>query len=143
MTTIYYLFTFAFILEEVTWLFNPIEKTIKSKAKLKNLKSIGTKKRQELSEEEKESFKQGLFSIILLVWVFIGLLTFQWFAFLGFIILNFFIVGPLLKLTNNIKVLAVINWINSLIGFSFGIFVIINHYHLKIDLFQLLTNYVK
>lgn len=143
MTTIYYLFTFAFILEEITWLFNPIAKTIKSKAKLKNIKSIGTKKWKGVSEEEKESFKQGLFSIMLLVWVFIGLLTFQWVVFLGFIILNFFIVAPLMKLTNNIKVSAVINWFNSLIGFAFGIFVIINHYHLKIDMFQLLTNYVK
>ena len=64
--------------------------------------------------------------------------TSQWVIFLAWIIFNFGILTPILRLFRYSLIYTIIIWVNSLIGVFFGLFVIINHYHLKIDLTSLL-----
>ena len=61
----------------------------------------------------------------------------QWILFLSFLLLNILIVGPISKLVRFSFAYTLLHWINSLIGFAFGLFVVINHFHLKIDTYKL------
>jgi len=50
---------------------------------------------------------------------------------------------PLSKLVKDTFLYTVLHWFNSLIGFAFGVFVIVNHYHLKLNLTEIISSYVK
>lgn len=136
MTTIYYFSTIIFIVMEWLWLVSPIEKTKDNKRYSELLKEFKGKKWDEFSTEYKSQFYSRLWHVWVLFWFFIGLFTFQWLAFLGMLIFNILVISPLSRLTRYSIVYTVIHWLNSLIKLVFGLFVIINHYHLKIDLTQ-------
>jgi len=141
MTTIYYLLAFMFISVELDWLFSPIEKTKGSIKFFKLSKLNKGKKWDEYSLEYKSELKSKIWMIFILFWFFIGLFTVQWVGFLFIILFNFLVIAPLSNLTNFNFMYTVIHWINSLIGFLFGVFIVINHYHLKINLTSILLSY--
>lgn len=143
MTTIYYLSTILFIWAELDWLVSPIEKTNDAKRFFELSKLNKGKKWDEFSKEYKSELKSKVWLIWILLWMFIGLFTFQWAGFLAMLIFNIVIISPLSKLTMYSIAYTVIHWFNSLIGFAFGVFVIINHYHLKIDLTQWFVSLLK
>lgn len=143
MTTIYYLSTIFFIWVELAWLVSPIKKTNDAKNFFELSKLNKGKKWDEFSKEYKSELKSKVWLIWILLWVFIGLFTFQWAGFLAMLIFNILIIAPLSKLTRYSMVYTVIHWFNSLIGFAFGVFVIINHYHLKFDLTQWFVSLLK
>jgi hypothetical protein len=142
METIYYLSTIIFICIELHWLISPIEKTNDVKKFFELSKQSKGKKWSELTKEYKSEIKSKVWSIFVLFWMFIGLFTFQWVAFLSIILFNILVIAPISKLTRFSITYTIIHWINSIIGFIFGIFVIINHYHLKIDLYKWLLDLI-
>jgi hypothetical protein len=142
METIYYLSTIIFIWSEMIWLISPIEKTINTKKFHELNKQFKGKKWDEFSEEYKSELKSKIWMLWVFLWVLIGLFTTQWIVFLILLIFNIIIIGPLSKLTRYNILYTIIHWVNSLIGFCFGLFIIINHYHLKIDLTQLFLSLI-
>jgi hypothetical protein len=128
---------------EWAYLVSPIEKTKDARNFLKLSRMHKGKKWDEFSEEYKSELKSKVSLIWIVLWMFIGLFTFQWAGFLALIIFNFLLVSPLSKLLKYSLAYTIIHWINSLIGFAFGVFVILNHYHLKIDLTQWFMSLVK
>ena len=143
MTTIYYLSTIIFLLIELHWLVSPIEKTNKARKFMALSKLNKDKKWDEFSEEYKSQLKSKIWLLYVLFWMLIGLFTFQWQAFLAMIVFNFMIINPISKLVKNTFLYTILHWINSLIGFAFGVFVIVNHYHLKLNLTEIITFYIK
>lgn len=143
-TTIYYLSTIVFLYVQLGWVMRPIEKTIKYNRYKLLSKEFENKKEEEYSEEyKKEKETKSFQALWIAVWLFIGLFTFQWAGFLSIILLNILIISPLSKIARSTFFEVIINWINSIIGLSFAIFVIINHYHLKIYLAQIFMNLLK
>lgn len=143
MTTLYYLTALFFIWSELSWLISPIEKTKSAKNFLELAKSIKGKKWDEFPKDVKSELKSKIWKVWILIWLFIGLFTFQWIAFLVMIIFNLFIILPISRLVKFSIAYTILGWINALIGFAFGIFVIVNHYHLKIDLTQWFVSLIK
>lgn len=70
-----------------------------------------------------------------MLWMLLGIFTVQWPLFLAFFALQFIVVAPLSRLTRFGMAYTIIHWINSVIGFCFGVFVIVNHYYLHIKLY--------
>lgn len=143
MTTIYYLSTIIFLLIELHWLVSPIEKTNQTRKFMALSKLNKGKKWDEFSEEYKSQLKSKIWLLYVLFWMLIGLFTFQWQAFLAMIVFNFMIINPISKLVKNTFLYTILHWINSLIGFAFGVFVFVNHYHLKLNLTEIITFYIK
>lgn len=143
MTTIYYLSTIIFLVAEWDWLVSPIEKTTNARKFHALSKQFKGKKWDEFSAEYKSELKSKIWLVWILIWLFIGLFTFQWAGFLAMLVLNILIVSPLSKIFKHTFVYTILHWFNSLIGFSFAIFVIVNHYHLKIDLTQWFGSFLK
>ena len=138
MKHIFYLIGICFVIYEMMWILTPREEAEKSK-KLHDLqKQHKGKKLDEYSKEYTDIlWSRGLVSLIFSFWMFAGLLTFNWVAFLALLIFNFVIIAPISKLFRYSFAYTALHWVNSIIGFAFGLFVIVNSYHLKIDLYQL------
>lgn len=143
LTHLFYLATLFFIHEEWSWIVNPREKAedLKRFAELKNQNK--GKKSNEYSEEYKSVLKSKYWLLIPFFWMFIGLFSSQWVAFLLIILFNAIIISPLSRLTKYSTEYVVLHWVNSMIGFLFGAFVIVNHYYLKINLTDLLLSFIK
>jgi len=122
---------------------SPLEKTKDSLAFKELMKLNKGKKWDEFSEDYKSELKSKIWLLYILFWMLVGLFTFQWQAFLIMIVFNILIIAPLSKIFKNTFMYTVLHWINSLIGFAFGVFIIINHYHLKLNLTDILLSYVK
>ena len=104
--------------------------------KLSPIDKLATEKWDDYTEEYKSLLKtKGLASLTFTLWMFGGLLTFNWLAFLIKIAFSFIIIAPISKLTQYSWAYTGLHWFNSLLGFAFGLFVIVNSYHLKIDLY--------
>ncbi len=128
---------------ELRWIFDPFGET-KDVENFKKLSQENKGKRwNDFSEDYKSEIKNKSFRFIILFWLFLGLLTFQWDAFLLIIIFNIFVVHPLSTLVRYNQVYTALHWLNSIVGFAFGIFVILNNYHLHISLIQLIRQYFK
>lgn len=136
MTTVFYIYAIFFIFYELIWVLSPIEKTEDARKFFKLSKEFKNKKWDDFSEEYKSQIKNKIWLFSILLWMFIGLFTFQWAFFLLFIIFNFLIIAPLLNIFKFSTAYTVLHWINSVIGFSFGVFIILNNYHLRIDIIK-------
>lgn len=143
MKHIFYFIVICFIISEVKWLLSPLESTARTK-KMKDLaKENKSKKWDDFPQEFKDLIiHKGAPGMLFIIWMFAGLMTFNWAAFAVFILFNFAVISPLSKLSNFGALYVAANWINSLIGVVFGAFVIINSYHLKIDLFEVIKNWL-
>ena len=53
-----------------------------------------------------------------------------------------FVIIPLVSMIGYGFMYTVVNWINSVIGFAFGVFVIVNSYHLKINVYELVMQWI-
>lgn len=133
-TTIFYIMSIIFISIELGFLLAPIDQTDKSRKFFELSRQFKNKKWDDISEEYQTILKSKIWLFFSLIWFFIGLFTSQWILFLIILLFNVIIIGPISTFTRFSYVYTVIHWINSLIGLLFGIFVIINHYHLKINL---------
>lgn len=136
MTHIFYFIGIFFIWRELRWILAPMDMVAEVKEFDKHNKLNKGRDWDDYSDKYKSIIKSKAPLIILFVWMFIGLFTFQWDVFLAFIIFNLLVIGPLSRLTKYSYVYVVIHWINSVIGLAFVLFVIINHYHLKISFYD-------
>jgi hypothetical protein len=128
---------------EWDWLLHPFDKFKEAKAFQEMTKTLKGKKWNEYPQEYKSMVGNKLWVLYTPIWLFIGLFTFQWVGYLLILVLNFFIIAPLSKFTKNSIAYIMINWLNSLIVLVFALFVIVNHYHLNIDLTQWLFSLFK
>lgn len=143
MIYLFHVISIIFAVYELGWILNPTEKYYSLKKIVDLSKEQKGKKWAEYSQEYKDNIFDVIFKIIkafvFIFWLLFGLFTFNWFPFLIFIGFQFIIITPLNKIfksSDSIKIK--IHWINSVIGFLFAIFVIINQFHLRIDLLQLI-----
>jgi hypothetical protein len=145
MTTLYYLSSIVFIIIELAWILSPIERANSAIRFLELSKQFKGKKRTEYSEEYKEELNHKLPLVFVFVWFIVGLFSFQWVAFLAMLLFQLVIMAPISNLTKirSKPLYITANWINSVIGLAFALFVIINHYHLKIDLLPIVINLFK
>jgi hypothetical protein len=99
---------------------------------------------QRLSPNEKNALWYGVFSLIYVLWMFVGLFTSEWIIFLSFIIFSFLIYSPIVKVIRTKlglgKAYITAHIIATLIDIALILFAMINHYHLHIDLLNLFLN---
>lgn len=143
LTHLFYLTTLWFLFLEWSWLVMPKEKTENAKKFFDLSNQHKGKKWDDYSDEYKSEIKSKIWLFIPIIWTFIGLFTFQWIAFLMHLVFNLVVIAPLSRLTRYSLSYTVLHWTNSLLGFAFGIFIIINHYHLKINLSEWLWAVLK
>jgi hypothetical protein len=112
------------------------------KGKVDNLKeTINTTKKYNSTDNKMptkiiiSTVGKGCFLLMLVLYIFIGLFTYNWVAFLIYIMITVGIIAPIQKMFNAINSVF-FTWLSSLLGFILGIFVIINQFHLRIDLFE-------
>lgn len=141
MITLYYLSTIIFIWKSLNWLVSPIEETKNVKNFIELSKLNKSLKWNNMSKEYKSEIKSKIWYIWILLWMFIGLVTFQWIAYLTLIIFKL-LITPITKITKYSILYTIISWISSLMDFCFCLFVIINYYHLKINLTELIKIYI-
>lgn len=133
----------AFVIYELIWLLNPQAQVEKLKEFSKETKKNNGKKWDDYTEDYKSLlFTKGIPALTLTFWMVCGLLTFNWLPFLLKLIWNFTIIAPISTLTEYSLFYTVLHWFNSLVGFAFGVFVIVNSYHLKIDVYEWFVNLV-
>jgi hypothetical protein len=124
MKHIFYFFTFIAILWEMLSVINP--KSVHDFYK-RVLVAKG-KKFRELSTS------QQTISVCMLgymIWNFIGFFTFQWPIFI-----MLFLIGLIPKKW------ILLRWIDAFISLLILLFIVLNAYHLKIDLFELIKSYI-
>jgi hypothetical protein len=126
----------------VLWLLNPIEYTEKTR-KFKTLaKKNKGKKWDDYTQDYKDILiARGVPLLLFTVWMFAGLLTFNWVAFVAIIAFNFIVIAPISKLVEFNYVYTFLHWLNSVVGLGFGVFIIINSYHLKINLYEIVKEW--
>jgi len=143
MKHIFYLVAIAFIIYEIIWITNPKVQIDKSKRFIEESKKNKGKKWDDYTDEYKDLFKsKGLVSLIFTLWMVAGLLTFNWLPFLAILVFNLIIIAPISKLTKYSTGHTVLHWLNSIVGFVFGIFVVVNSYHLKINVYEWFIQWV-
>lgn len=139
MTHLFYFSAIFFIWRAMLWIFAPNEKTKAAKEFDKLSKLHKGVKWDDTSEEYRSLVKTKVFpGVLTLLWLFVGLFTSQWLAFLLLLTFNFVVISPLSTLTRYSFTYTAIQWANALIGVFFGFFVIINKYHLHIDLWAII-----
>ena len=142
LATIFYLSTIIIIIYEINWIVRPIEMTKKVQEFFKISDENKGKKWDESSSEYKTQLKNNIPRLYVLFWFIIGLFSFQWFGFLAVLLFNLLIIGPISKLIKFSFAYTILHWFNSFIGLAFSIFTIINHFHLRIDLFQYFNSFL-
>jgi hypothetical protein len=142
MTHLFYFVGVFFIWHELRWIYAPAQMVAEAK-KFEYLSKLNKgKKWDSMTPEYKSELKSKILLIPLFIWLFVGLFTVQWDAFLFIILFNFVVITPLSKLVKFSFAYTVIHWVNSVIGFTFGVFVIINHYHLHISLYEVIKTWL-
>lgn len=140
-TTIFYFSTIIFLWIEMSWIVSPIEQAKNALNFHLLAKQNKGLKWDQYSEKYKDSIKSKVLFLPVILWVLIGLFTGQWIIFLAFLIYSFLIIAPINKLVKPIfPIYVALNWLNSVVGFAFGVFVVVNHYHLKIDVYSMVVS---
>lgn len=141
MKHIFYFIAILFILYEIYWLTNTkraVDDLRKRKRVLKENKDVDW---SDMSDSVQSVYIRAFMAYILFIWLFVGLLTFNWFAFLLFLLWSFLFITPINKfLTEDTGGEYPLLWLNSLVGLCLGVWVILNSYHFKIDLWELITS---
>lgn len=81
ITNIYYLSALFFIFHELFWLTSPIEKTKDAKKFFELSNSFKGKRWNEYSKEYKDEIKSKVGLIFLMLWLLMGIFTYQWVGF--------------------------------------------------------------
>lgn len=142
MTTLFYLTTIIFIWANLKWVIAPIEETQKLKNFNGLLKSVKGKEWNDYPKELKSMIKSKFWLLWILIWYFIGLFTAQWVGFLSLFL--FGIITSMITTPFKYTIFrSVISWFHALINVVVSVFLIINHYHLKINLTELFIELFK
>lgn len=134
LTNLFYLSTVVYMMNEARWLINLDEEINNVNRFIELSKENKGKPDNEVAEEYKKMVNNNWDVIFIFFWLFIGLFTVQWEFFLAMLLFEILVIAPLSNWTRYTKAHKIIHWINSFIGFLFCIFVILNHYHLHINI---------
>ena len=140
----FYLGAIVFMIYELSWILTPLTR-VKSKIKYDVLsKEFKNKKWDDYSDEYKGMLKSKLlFHLPMILWMFLGLFTYNWGLFACFLFFEIFITSPLSRLFKYNYVYTFIHWVNSVIGFCFSLLVLINAYHLHIDFSGIIVSFIE
>ena len=76
-----------------------------------------------------------------IIWAFVGLLSFNWILFLALILLS--VIGTIItKITKNRIVKIIYRKFDGILSACILLFIILNKYHLHINLYELIKNYL-
>ena len=143
MKHIFYLIGVYFVLYELLWVISPQDQVDKAKKAEKLNKDFKGKKSCEWSEEYKDLVYKNIVNFVFVFgWIIMGLFTFQWIIFLFKLAFYFIIIHPISRLTKYSLAYTILHWINSLIGLVLALFIIINAYHLKINVTEIFFNLI-
>jgi len=145
--TLYYIFVFVFLIIEVVYIVD-VKKKSNNGIRLQELsKSHKDTKWENMSEEHKTLLKSLLWTTLFAFGaLFGGLFTIHWPLWAGLIIYNIILISPInkqLKKLENLTLLYISTWINSVIGFLACLFVLVNKYHLHYNLSEIVENFLK
>ena len=155
MIHLFYLFGITYILRQIMQLVNPSGHTIYAASVEKVMAEL--KKRHEEAEKNPTAPRPkdipegvgymmllGVYTILSLVWVVVGLLTFNWMVFAVYLVFNLLITSSILTLIKKTfglsKMYTFAIALRALINIGIIGFAIVNHYHLRIDLLSLFTS---
>jgi len=143
METIYYFSTIIIIFQQLLYVLNPVKESNKAKSLIKLSNLNKNKNFNQYPENLKHGIKNEIWRIYSIAWIIIGLFTFQWPIFLLMSAIYYLIVYPIsLRFIDSI-IFTVINWLNACIWILFAVFVLINNYYLRIDLYAILLSFLK
>ena len=115
----------------------------------KDVKNNNTTFENLSSNEKSEAFWTVLHGFTMIIVVIGGLVSVQWPLWASLLIFNMLLVAPITKLAkkkhgltyrSSTSYLSIV-WVNSLFGFGVAAFALINHYHLLIDLGEIVENF--
>ena len=142
MTHLFYFIGIIFLVYKVIFLLSLREKIEDLKLFKKLTKENKGLEWDDYSPEYKKQLKSKYFLFIFIIWFFVGLLSSQWFLFLIFLILNFFVFAPISKIVGFSPLRYITSGANTIIGIIFCLFLIINKYHLHLDTFQIFKDWL-
>lgn len=147
MSHIFYLFGIIYLIRELIDLVTPLKYTRNMEWLFqfaKDQKTDKVKSFSDLTTEQRGVLMHVLFSMIVIVWAGIGLLTANWVIFAAFLFFGFVIYTPLSKLVRKVfgfgKAYVMLHIFGSVVDLLLVGFAIINQYHLKIDVLKLFIN---
>ncbi len=98
---------------------------------------------KDYTEEMKSAVRKSFTAVFFVIWLVIGLFTFNWILFLLDLVLTFVILSPISKATSSKIIYNLCSFIGALSGVMLGFIVILNKYHFKIDFYHLILEYLK
>lgn len=133
MEHVFYFSTIVFLYKEMRWLYSPKEVEESNRSYKQMAAYHKGKSWDSYSDEYKSEIKSRIWDLFILLWLFVGIFTIQWPYFIAILLLNLIIVAPISMCLKHGFAYMVLHWINSFIGFGFGIFIILNKYYLGIE----------
>ena len=141
MEHIFYFIGILFLIYEVYFLLN-LKNELNEYKRFKELTNeFKNLEWDDYSEEYKKLFKNKAFVLIFLFWLFIGLASSQWVLFLVFLLFQFIIIKPISDLVKFSFYRYFVTGFNTIVGIIFSLFLILNKYHFKLNLYEILINY--
>jgi len=141
MTTFFYLIALFYLIYEIDYILN-IKKRIADRDDtgeiIEKYRHLGWRNSP---KEYKHAIYSGAIGLIVIAYDFTGLLTDQRFSFLCFIAYDLIILSAVKSMSKNETFYFWVVFFNTLIQILFTLFIIVNHYHLHIDTFQLFKAY--
>jgi len=142
MTTLFYLFGIVVIFHELLWVYNPKERAENSRRLKEFNAEFKGKKWDEFSEEYKIKIKGSIISLLVFGWLIVGLFSVQWAGFAAILVFNIAVIYPISQIAPFSLFYIGLHWFNSVIGLIFAVFIIVNHYHLHIDLAKFIAHFL-
>ena len=139
MTTIYYFIGVLFLIYEVFTLFNITE----SHRKLIEFKLFQSQNKDAKYDDYPEEIKKYMISKLiivlpLLIWLFTGLLTSQWYLFLALLIIDFGLFNLFRKITGTSVYRLYLYIVVQVTYITFILFILLNKFHLHLSLEEFL-----
>lgn len=140
MSNIYYFFGLFFLIYELRCTLMPTTVAAgvyKTEAFVKEIKNIDY---DDLTPDQKKKVKGKVVKVLFIfTWLSLGIFTFQWPLFVAFIAFHLTVTKFLYKVTDHTIFYPVVIFFSGIVGVVFSLFVIINAYHLHIDIWKWIT----
>ena len=152
LESFYYFIVTAFLYIEFKYIVDTrgsIEKITRMQSISESLKTKEVEYENMSAEEKWVLINIILKAFVVLFTVFVGIFTSQWPIWVGTMLINLVFMSPYTKFLkrtigenyrqDNRYVTAI--WINSVLGFAAALFVLINKFHLHLDILEIVKNF--
>ena len=134
MTHLFYATGLLFLIYEIYFLFNLVEKVNNVEKCKQFTKENKDAKYDDIPQELKVTVREiVIVGIPYILWLFLGLLSSQWLMFGLLLVFSFVIIYPIRKLAGFSPLRYVVTGIDTVVCILVIAFIIINKYHLHID----------